>query len=257
MKRFFIVLVILFVYSWAANAQQAIPKPNSPRLVVDNAHVLSPEEQNILESKLDALNDSTSNQIVVLTVPSLNDQPIEDVAVATFRSWGIGDKKNNNGVLLLVSINDRKVKIEVGYGLEGAIPDVTAKDIIENFIVPNFKKSDYFKGINEATDNLSKAAAGEYKIQKQSGTANNGVGGTSIFIFMIIIVFIVLAISRRGGGGNGGGGGLWLAAPLLFGAGGFGGDDRDGGSSGGGDGGGGFGGFGGGSSGGGGASGGW
>ena len=262
MKIFFIVLV-LFVYSLVAYAQQAIPKPNPPRLVVDNAHVLSQEEQNILERKLVALNDSTSNQIVVLTVPSLNDQPLEDVAVATFRSWGIGDKKNNNGVLLLVSIDDRKVKIEVGYGLEGAIPDVTAKDIIENFVAPNFKQGNYFKGINEATDNLSKAAAGEYKIQKQHQDANNGGGsGTSIFVFMIVIVFIILAISRRGGGGNGGGGGLWLAAPLLFGASGFGGDDRDGGSFGGGDSsggdsGGGFGGFDGGSSGGGGASGGW
>ena len=263
MKRIFIVLV-LFVYSWAANAQQAIPKPNPPRLVVDNAHVLSPEEQNILESKLDALNDTTSNQIVVLTVPSLNDQPLEDVAVATFRSWGIGDKKNNNGVLLLVSINDRKVKIEVGYGLEGAIPDVTAKDIIENFIVPNFKQGNYFKGIDEATDNLSKAAVGEYKIQKQHDDSNHGGGsGTSVFVFMIVIVFIILAIGRRGGGGSGGGGGgLWLAAPLIFGASGFGSDDRDsgsfgGGDSSGGDSGGGFGGFDGGSSGGGGASGDW
>ena len=80
MKRFLIILMLV-VCAWAVNAQQAIPKPNPPRLVVDNAHVLSPEEQNILESKLDALNDSTSNQIVVLTVPSLNDQPLEDVAV--------------------------------------------------------------------------------------------------------------------------------------------------------------------------------
>ena len=165
MKRFFIVLV-LFVYSWAANAQQAIPKPNPPRLVVDNAHVLSQEEQNALESKLDALNDSTSNQIVVLTVPSLNDQPLEDVAVATFRSWGIGDKKNNNGVLLLVSINDRKVKIEVGYGLEGAIPDVTAKDIIEKMgkkIVPFNQMK--MMGMREPIDEQYINQIGEYEKQ--------------------------------------------------------------------------------------------
>ena len=251
-----ILLILLMAGCFAANAQQAIPKPNPPRLVVDNANLLSPEEQNNLERKLDALNDSTSNQIVVLIVPSLNDQPIEDVAVATFRSWGIGDKKNNNGVLLLISINDKKIKIEVGYGLEGAIPDVTAKDIIENSLSPNFKQASYYKGIDEATDNLAKAAVGEYKIQKE-GTRNGGGSGSGnwVFLIMIVVVFIIL---RAGKGGGGGGGGLWLAAPLLFGAGGFGGNDSDGGGGfGGGDSGGGFGGFDGGSSGGGGASGGW
>jgi len=236
---------------FAVNAQQVIPKPNPPRLVVDNANILTPEQQNALERKLDALNDSTSNQIVVLTVPSLNDQPVEDVAVATYRSWGIGDKKNNNGVLLLISVNDRKIKIEVGYGLEGAIPDVTAKDIIENALSPNFKQGNYYKGIDEATDNLAKAAVGEYKIQKQS--TGNGGSSSWVFIIMVVIVFIIL----RAGRGGGGGGGLWLAAPLLFGAGGFGSDNDSGGGFGGGDSGGGFGGFGGGSSGGGGASGGW
>ena len=236
---------------FVVNAQQAIPKPNPPRLVVDNANILTPEQQNALERKLDALNDSTSNQIVVLTVPSLNDQPLEDVAVATYRSWGIGDKKNNNGVLLLISVNDRKIKIEVGYGLEGAIPDVTAKDIIENALSPNFKQGNYYKGIDEATDNLAKAAVGEYKIQNQS-TGSGGSGGSWVFVIMVFVVFLIL---RAGRGGGGGGGGLWLAAPLLFSGGGFG--DNRGGSFGGGDSGGGFGGFGGGSSGGGGASGGW
>lgn len=242
---------------FAVNAQQAIPKPNPPRLVVDNANILTPEQQNALERKLDALNDSTSNQIVVLTVPSLNDKPLEDVAVATYRSWGIGDKKNNNGVLLLISVNDRKIKIEVGYGLEGAIPDVTAKDIIENNLSPNFKQGNYYKGIDEATDNLAKAAVGEYKIQKQStGSGASGGSGSWVFIIMVVVVIIILR-AGRGGGGSGGGGGLWLAAPLLFGAGGFGSDDSSSGGFGGRDSGGGFGGFGGGSSGGGGASGGW
>ena len=160
MKRL-LILLVLILSTWASNAQNAVPLPNPLRLVVDNANVLTQNQINVLENKLDAFNDTTSNQIVVLTVPSLNDQSIEDLAVATFRSWGIGDKKNNNGVLVLVAIKERKVKIEVGYGLEGAIPDVTAKDIIETAIVPSFKKGDYFKGISDAIDNLSLAAAGE------------------------------------------------------------------------------------------------
>ncbi len=253
MKRL-LILLVLILSTWASNAQNAVPLPNPLRLVVDNANVLTQNQINVLENKLDAFNDTTSNQIVVLTVPSLNDQSIEDVAVATFRSWGIGDKKNNNGVLVLVAIKERKVKIEVGYGLEGAIPDVTAKDIIETTIVPSFKKGDYFKGISDAIDNLSLAAAGEYKIQKQNGDTNSGGYSTFIFFFMIVIVFVIM-ISGRGGGGNGrGGGGLWLAAPLLFGSGGLDNHNTSGGSFGGD---GSFGGFGGGSSGGGGASGGW
>ena len=246
-----LLLIIMMATCWAANAQQVIPKPNPPRLVVDNANILSPDQQATLERKLVALDDSTSNQIVVLTVPTLNDQPIEDVAVATFRSWGIGNKKTNNGVLILIAANDHKVKIEVGYGLEGAIPDVTCKDIIDNFISPNFKQGNYFKGLDAATDNLAKAAAGEYKVQRQDTGTGGGGSGILVFIVMVVIVFVVIGGSRGGGGG----GGLWLAAPLLFGGGGFGGGDGDSGGFGGG--GGDFGGFGGGSSGGGGASGGW
>jgi uncharacterized protein len=245
-----LLLIILLAICWGVNAQKVIPQPNPPRLVVDNANILSPEQQATLERKLVVLDDSTSNQIVVLTVPTLGDQPIEDVAVETFRSWGIGSKKNNNGVLILIAVNDRKVKIEVGYGLEGAIPDVTCKDIIDNYISPNFKQGNYYKGLDEATDNLAKAAAGEYKVQRKD-TSSGGGSGIFVFIVIIVIVFVVIGGSRGGGGG----GGLWLAAPLLFSGGGFGGGDDEGGGFGGG--GGGFGGFGGGSSGGGGASGGW
>ena len=244
MKKGLLILLLL-ASSWCINAQKVIPQPNPPSLVVDNAHILSPEEKNALEQKLVALDDSTSNQIVIITVPTLEDQPIEDVAVNTFRSWGIGNKKTNNGVLILVAVNDRKVKIEVGYGLEGAIPDVTCKDIIDNFITPNFKQAQYFKGLDAATDNLAKAATGEYKLQTQGERASGG-SGILVFIIMIIIVFVFIG----GSSGGGGGGGLWLAGPLLFSGGGFGGGNDS--NSGGG-----FGGFGGGSSGGGGASGGW
>ena len=241
-----VLLVILMLGSIGGIiAQKVIPKPDPPRLVVDNANILSPEEQNSLESKLVALDDSTSNQIVILTVPTLDDQPIEDVAVNTFRSWAIGNKKTNNGVLILIAVNDRKVKIEVGYGLEGAIPDVTCKDIIDNVISPSFKQAQYFKGLDAATDNLAKAAAGEYKLQRQGGSAS---GGGSAFVFIVMVVIVVVVMSGSRGGGSGGG--LWLAGPLLFSGGGFGGGSDSGG-------GGGFGGFGGGSSGGGGASGGW
>ena len=239
------ILAVVFNTS----AQKSIPKPVPARLVVDNANILTAAEVETLERKLVALDDSTSNQIAIVTVKSLNGEALEDVAVATFRDWGIGNKKTRNGVLVLVAIEDRKIRIEVGYGLEGAIPDVTANDIINNDIKPNFKQGNYYAGLDAAVNNLSKAASGEYHVAREK--KSSGKGGGNILGIIIIIVIIIVMASR--GGGRGGGGGF--IAPLLLGSM-LGGGGR-GGGFGGGDSGGGFGGFGGGGSGGGGSSGSW
>ncbi len=255
-KLFFIVLVLVAVFQ--TSAQKSIAKPVPARLVVDNANILTSSEVETLERKLVALDDSTSNQIAIVTIKSLNGEALEDVAVATFRDWGIGNKKTRNGVLVLVSMEDRKIRIEVGYGLEGAIPDVTANDIINNDIKPNFKQGNYYAGLNTAIDDLSKAASGEYHVAREKPSSGGKGGGGSI-IGIIIIVIIVMALAGRGGtGGRGGGGGSFIA-PLLLGSmlGGGGRGDSGGWGGGGSSGGGGFGGFGGGDSGGGGASGGW
>lgn len=249
MKKFLSILLVLCCT--VVLAQKSIPKPNPQRLVVDNAALLNPHDRDELERKLVALDNNTSNQIAVVTVPSLNGESIEDVAVNTLRDWGIGSAKNN-GILVLIALQDKKIRIEVGYGLEGAIPDVMAKDIINNDLQPAFRKGNYYSGINRAVDNLAKAAAGEYQI-KRTRKKSVGAGG---FLGIIIVVIVILAISS-GGGGRGGGrrrSSAWWLGPMIFnGGGGFGGGGFGGGSSGGG----GFGGFGGGSSGGGGASGGW
>ncbi|MBC7720950.1 MAG: TPM domain-containing protein [Pedobacter sp.] len=255
-KLFFILLVLAAVFQ--TSAQKSIAKPVPARLVVDNANILTSAEVETLERKLVALDDSTSNQIAIVTVKSLNGEALEDVAVATFRDWGIGNKKTRNGLLVLVSMEDRKIRIEVGYGLEGAIPDVTANDIINNDIKPNFKQGNYYAGLNTAVDNLSKAASGEYHVSRQKpNSGGKGVGGGSI-LGIIIIIIIVMALAGRGGGNGGRGGGGGFIAPLLLGSIlGGGGRGDSGGWGGGGSSGGGFGGFGGGDSGGGGASGGW
>ncbi|MGI8950456.1 MAG: TPM domain-containing protein [Chitinophagaceae bacterium] len=261
MKRIFFLIILTF-FSAIVFAQNVLPKPNPPRLVVDNANILSPEQRNILEAKLDALDDSTSNQIAIVTIPTLGDYAIEDYANKLFREWGIGNKKNNNGILILVASNDRKVRIEVGYGLEGAIPDITANDIIQNDITPNFKEGNYYHGLDQAIESLGKAATGEYKVAKQADD-NSSASGSSVlgFIIILIVILIIIGRSGRGGGGmmsrRGSGGWFWplLLSNLGGGGRGFGGGGFGGGGFGGG--GGGFGGFGGGSSGGGGASGGW
>lgn len=246
-------------------AQNVPAKPSPPRLVNDFANVLSPEQRQILEQRLVDLDNTSSNQIAIVTVPDLGGYEIEEYAVKLFREWGIGGSKHNNGILILVAPTEHRARIEVGYGLEGAIPDIVAKDIVDNDLIANIKQGDYYRGFDEAITSLSKAAVGEYNEKRQR---NNDGGGISVVIFIfIVIVFVIISIIRKGGGGRGGmmsrrgyGSILW---PLIFSnmgrgnrGGGWGGGGFGGGGFGGG-GGGGFGGFGGGSSGGGGASGGW
>ncbi len=251
-KLLYILLSFLCLH---ATAQKSLQKPNPARLVVDNANAFASHDRQALEEKLVALDDNTSNQICVVTVPSLNGEVLEEVANKTFRDWGIGNKKTNNGILILVAVNDRKVRIEVGGGLEGAIPDVAANDIINNDIKPAFRQGNYISGINAAVDNLSKAAKGEYDVKKNKESNHKiHVGGIIKLIFFVILIIVFFASGSGGGrGGRNRGSGSWML-PLLF----SGGGNSNWGGGGSSDfGGGGFGGFGGGSSGGGGASGSW
>jgi uncharacterized protein len=249
------------------HAQDVPAKPNPPMRVNDFAHVMTADQVAALEQKLVAYNDSTSSDIVIVTVPDIGDAVLEDYALKILRTWGVGDKKHNNGIVVLADIKDHKITISVGFGLEGAIPDVTAKSIIDNEIVPNFKAGggdNYYRGFDQAADALVKAAAGEYKAPEgYADRHRHGSGsGNGIGIFVIIIIILVIIFRRRGGGGGGGGyfgGGGFLPFMLgtMVGRGLGGGGGWSGGGGGGWSGGGGGGDFGGGSGGGGGASGSW
>ena len=256
LTKLFIVFIIAVFSFTNAVAQNVIERPNPPVLVTDLAGVLSPEQKQALENKLVAIDDASSNQIAVVILPTLEGNPIEEYATKLFRTWGIGNKKSRNGVLLLIAIQDKKIRIEVGYGLEGAIPDITANSIIDNDIKPAFRQQAYYEGIDKATDDIAKAAVGEYKEARPKKTRSKSKGSGGLFLIILIIILAVLRNGRGGGGSNIGGGGFSdIATGMLLGSL-LGGGGRGGGSGFGG-GGGGFGGFGGGSSGGGGASGGW
>ena len=258
MKKAFLILLTFFSFSLVF-AQNVLPKPNPPRLVNDAANVLSPEQVASLEHKLVALDDSTSNQIAVVLIKSLGDYDIEEYAQKLFREWGIGNKKTNNGVLIIAAIDDRKLRIHVGYGLEGAIPDIVASSIDHDEIAPRFAEKNYYQGIDDGINAITKAAVGEYKVKTERKVTNsNGRGrGSSIFTFIIIVIVIIIFLgrggSRVGGGGLGGLAEGMIIGSLLGGGRGGGGDW----GGGGGDSGGGFGGFGGGDAGGGGAGGSW
>ncbi|WP_207512589.1 TPM domain-containing protein [Longitalea luteola] len=263
--KFFIASVFLFT-SFLTSAQNIPSRPNPPRLVNDLAGVLTPDEEQRLERQLVAYDDSTSNQVAIVLLNTLDDYPIEEYALRLFRDWGIGNQKTNNGVLIIAAIQDRKIRIEVGYGLEGAIPDITANHIIQGDIAPNFRSNDYYEGLSKAANSIIKAAAGEYKAPANY-RKKKGSGGGSIIGFIVLVIIMIALFGGRNRGGGGGfmsrRGSGWLGPFILgnmMGRSSGGSSWGGGGWSGGGggwSGGGGFGGFGGGSSGGGGASGSW
>ena len=256
----FLTLFIILSSLLSGSAQDLkIPeRPNPPHLVNDMAGMLSRNEDNNLESKLVAYSDSTSTQIAVITINSLEGNDIAQFASELGAKWGIGVKGKDNGVLLLISKSDRKAFIATGRGVEANLPDITAKRIIDRIIIPNFKQQKYYEGINAATDEMMARLSGQFTNDDQKDTKSS-IKGHAKLIALIIVAIILLFIFFGGGSGgqtyNSGGssGGSFLLGALLgsaLGGGGGRGGDSDGG-------GGGFGGFGGGDFGGGGAGGDW
>ena len=241
-------------------AQPKVPdRPNPPRLVNDFAGMFTPDEINRLETEVDAYSDSSSNQIAVVTVKDLGDYAIEDWALEIGRKWGIGAKQKNNGVVILVSQNPRKINISPGYGLEGALPDLICKRIEVQQIVPAFKENRYFDGIHDAITAIRARVKGEFVNENLGKDANSSDLGFWLFIiFLVIMVVVFMYISNRSRYAQYGSSNRGLSSgPGFIWFGGGGGGNNSGGWGGGGGGGGdsgGFGGFGGGSFGGGGAS---
>ena len=260
-----ILLIIGFLFSIGANAQveNAVPAPpNPPKLYNDltkGKNFLTPEQSHYLENKLVAYDDTTSNQVAIVIVETLQGYTANEYATALGRKWGVGGREHNNGVVILISTErgNRDAYIAPGYGLEGAIPDITAKHILDEILIPDFKEGNYYRGLNETVDALIKAAAGEYTAPKGYGKSQRP-GFRQIF-FIIILVIILLSFFGRGnkGGGYASRRGYhdWLGPTIwgsILGGGGGGGGGWSGGGGGGG-----FGGFGGGGFGGGGAGGKW
>lgn len=253
----------LLLCSWGAFAQQLPAKSNT--IVTDYTNTLSADEKQRLESKLVAFNDSSSTQIAVVILHSIGNYDVNDYAQKLGRAWGVGQKGKNNGIMVLVALDDRKMSIQTGYGVEGALPDIITQQIRVNDINPRFKAGDYYGGLDVGTDDIIKYTKGEYKADKQTQKSHDRNGGGSPgSIIIIVIVILFLVFRNRGGGGGqviGSRGGAspfwWFLAGSALGrssnGGGWGGFSGGGDSGGGG----GFGGFGGGDFGGGGSGGSW
>ena len=260
-KRSSFILIILLISATVLVNAGVPPKPSPPKLVNDLAGLLSQNEVSLLEQKLDAFNDSTSTQITVVTIKSLDGYDIDDLAQRIGQEWKVGQKAFDNGIVILIKpkIGNEKgqAAISTGYGMEEIIPDAIARRIVDNEMVPSFMENKYYEGINAGADVIMNLASGKFKAADYSKKK----GGLLGLIIPIIIIIIIVSFFGRNNNDNhhniGGKGGLpfWLLMGTLGNSGRSSGGDWGGFSGGGG--GGGFGGFGGGGFGGGGASGSW
>lgn len=238
--------------AWAQAAQLQFPKLTGR--VVDAANIIPDAEEAQLTQKLEALEKQSKRQLVVATIPSLNGYEISDYGYQLGRAWGIGQKGDNNGAILIVAPNERKVRIEVGYGLEGTLTDGMSFLIINQQILPRFKANDYPGGIEAGTDaiirQLTLPPEEAQKIAAQADKARADQGddispGTVIFILFVIFFFVlpIMRAASRGGRRNRYGG---IDTPIIWfptnsggsswgGGGGWGGGDGGGFSGGGGD----------------------
>ncbi|MBN1198941.1 MAG: TPM domain-containing protein [Bacteroidales bacterium] len=266
MKQFkHIILIFILFQGLQAISQDIPPRPEPPKLVNDLAGILAPEQVQQLERKLVEFNDTTSTQITVVTVKSLNGYDKADFAFRIGEQWGVGQKGKNNGIVVLVKPkygNEQgEAYIAVGYGLEGAIPDAIGIRIVNYEMIPRFKENDYYGGLESGTTTLMELASGEFTAEQYLKKTQHSPYAFLIPLIILGVVFFLIRSSRARSHSVGKSIPFWTAFWLLGSMGGNRGHWNDfhsgGGSFGGGFGGGGFGGFGGGSFGGGGAGGSW
>ena len=217
-----------------SQAAEVIP-PKPDRYFNDYAGVVSKEAAYRFNEQLAQFERETSDQVVVAIFPKMQtESDIADYTQRVAQAWGVGQKERRNGVVLFVFVQDRKMFIQVGYGLEGALPDITAFDITEYRIKPHFRSGDYEGGIAAGIDSIFKAIRGEYKGSGKTVAEGHRVGGASSFLFFIIFVIALIVISRvlrrLGGYGYSSGRG----GPVFFPVGGGGGGWSSGGGGGGG-----------------------
>jgi uncharacterized protein len=180
-------LVTLFAIFLTGQAFAYSVPPNDG-FVTDIAGILSEEEEASLEQVLSLYRQETSNEIAVLIVSTMQEEPLMEAAVDIGREWGVGTEENNNGIILLIAYEDREMFLATGYGLEGAVPDIVAKGIIERDITPFFKDGEYFEGIEAGILSLQKHIDGEYT----AGRYNSGAMGMPIPFIVMIGIFMII-----------------------------------------------------------------
>lgn len=254
-KHFVVITLFLLAFANTAFAQFDIPPlPSEAQQssVYDYAQLLSAQQKKSLETKLLNYADSTSTQIVIAIVPTINGENIGVLTPKWAHEWGIGQANEDNGVFILLAEEERKIYLSAGYGLEHILTAGRGGEITRNNIIPYFKKGDYYGGLDAGTDALIDLFAGAYQNDGTDKQSSNDFGwGKFLFIFAIVIIFLIIASKSDKGGKGGGYRGGGFGGPIIlsgggrsswggggsFGGGGFGGGFGGGGFSGGGSGG--------------------
>ena len=199
-KIFITFIVILLAFSHLF----ALKVPTLKSRVTDLHGLLSTNEEYRIEQTLQDFEYQTSNQIAVLIISSLQGESIDQYSIKVVDKWKLGDKKRENGALLLISVNDRKVRIEVGYGLEGALTDLISGSIIRNDLAPAFQSGRYYQGVAKAVNSMMLATQNEYKAPARKKSQRKGKGSSfGSLIFFILFFLLPMLGGRRRGRGNG------------------------------------------------------
>lgn len=192
------LLAALLITLCSVTAALALEVPALRGRVNDYAGLLSQQASQALEQKLAAFERETSNQVVLLTVPSLQDETIEGFAIKTGDAWKIGQKDKGNGVLLILAKKERKIRIEVGTGLQGALPDITAGQIIRNVMAPHLKAGNFDAGITAGLDAVIAATKGEFKATPSDKMAAKKKKGRGYGLFIILLLAGIVAVAAAG-----------------------------------------------------------
>jgi len=229
LKRLLLLLTVFLLLGVPAYSLEVPDRPEGR--VTDRTGTLTRDQIRALDQKMASFERETSNQIGVLMIPSLEGDSLEDYSIRLAEKWKIGQAGRNNGVILLVVKNDRKLRIEVGYGLEGALPDALAGTIIRNEIAPRFKSGQFYQGIEAGIDSIIAATKGEYKAapRKTKSQVDSLLPFLPFLIVGAFIIFFMLAASQarrrnyHSGGSRGwnSGGGFFGGGPFSGGSGGW------------------------------------
>ncbi len=196
MRRLLCVVTGIFViaFAWGTVAHAAPNYPAPTGFVVDAANIIDDSVEASIVERLTAFEATSTIEIAVATIPSLEDLSIEEYATGLFQYWGVGKEKQDDGVLLLVAPTERKVRIEVGYGLEGALTDLESSQIIQDILVPAFKAGNYSQGIDSAVDAIVESVQGEYSAGTFSSSGGDFLGSAMGFLILLVVGFFVWVI---------------------------------------------------------------
>jgi uncharacterized protein len=216
------VLLLLFVFF--TGPASALNVPPLQGRVNDQARLLTPEQTAALEEELRAYEAKTTNQIALLTIPSLEGEPLEDFSIRVAREWQLGQEKRNNGVLIFIAAEERGVRIEVGYGLEGALTDAQSSIIIRNIMIPAFREGDFSRGIESGVDAIQAAIAGEFKAPEVPSSRRSRDDSNEVFslglilliLFSSFLSYLPLPITALAGGIIGGVVGSFLIGSIFL-----------------------------------------